>query len=295
MPYTNVPKPLWGKMDSCVKKIMAAGKDKQTAIAICHASLVEKKSIGELAALLLPAPEQQSAQVASFGVSVKALGETPEGGLRLGGYLVRFGSAEQHDATPYRDFFDRGTDFGDVKETDVWYNHRLPLRTRDGGEITVKRRIGKGKLSADEHGVLIEAITFNRDEYDRLLNKAIKATLDKHGWSSGTASHLVEREEAEGGAHHIKVWPLGLDASLTPTPAEPRGLVELKSAGGVSIAPDGMEAIQAFTAPNAEHKLFGIALSGFTDTQYQAVKAAVGLVERTSHNTPYVTKASGQP
>jgi hypothetical protein len=223
-------------------------------------------------------------QMIAFGDCVKALGETPEGGLHLGGYLVQFGSAAQHDATPYHDYFDATTDFGDVKETDVWYHHRRPLKTRDGGEITVKRRIGKGKLSADEHGVLIDAITFNRDEYDRVLNKAIKATLNKHGWSSGTASHLVERDKAQGGAHHIRVWPLGLDASLTPTPAEPRGLVELKRMNPLlqADAPDGLEAVKAFSMPNAEHKLFGVALVGFTDAQYEAVKAAVALVKRKS-------------
>ncbi len=49
------------------------------------------------------------------------------------------------------------------------------------------------------------------------------------GWSSGTAAHLVEREEA-GEAWKIKMWPLGLDASLTPTPAEPRNkVIPLKS------------------------------------------------------------------
>jgi hypothetical protein len=283
MPYANVPKSLWGKMDRCVEKVMATGKDKPRAIAICYAALVEKKSLDDLAVMLAPEGASRAAQIASFGGAVKSLGETPEGGLRLGGYLVNFGTPEQHDATSYKDYFDAQTDFGDARETDIWYHHRLPLKTRDGGEITVKRRIGKGKLSADEHGILIEAITFNRDEYDRMLNRAIKATLDKHGWSSGTASHLVEREDAPNGAHHIKVWPLGLDASLTPTPAEPRGLVELKSAGGEAVAPDGLEAIKAFALPNAEHKLFSIALSGFTDAQYEAVIAAIHLFD--AHNT----------
>ena len=43
------------------------------------------------------------------------------------------------------------------------------------------------------------------------------------GWSSGTAAHLVEREPM-GRAAKIVSWPLGLDASLTPTPAEPRNV-----------------------------------------------------------------------
>jgi HK97 family phage major capsid protein len=49
------------------------------------------------------------------------------------------------------------------------------------------------------------------------------------GWSSGTAGHLVEREE-KGASAHILHWPLGLDASITPTPAEYRNsAVSLKS------------------------------------------------------------------
>lgn len=41
MPYDNVPEPLWGKMDSCVDQVMSEGKDKETSVAICYASLVE--------------------------------------------------------------------------------------------------------------------------------------------------------------------------------------------------------------------------------------------------------------
>jgi hypothetical protein len=41
MPYTNVPKPLWPKFEKCVNKVMASGKDKEAAIAICYTQLVE--------------------------------------------------------------------------------------------------------------------------------------------------------------------------------------------------------------------------------------------------------------
>jgi HK97 family phage major capsid protein len=58
-----------------------------------------------------------------------------------------------------------------------------------------------------------------RDEYEQAIFEMAKA--GKLGWSSGTASHLVEHE-AVGKSWWIKSWPLGLDASLTPTPCEPR-------------------------------------------------------------------------
>lgn len=39
MPYANIPKPLWGKMDDCVAQVKKKGKSKN-AYAICYASVV---------------------------------------------------------------------------------------------------------------------------------------------------------------------------------------------------------------------------------------------------------------
>jgi hypothetical protein len=47
MPYKNVPAELTGKMDSCVEQVMAQGKDKESAISICYASLVEGQAMPE--------------------------------------------------------------------------------------------------------------------------------------------------------------------------------------------------------------------------------------------------------
>jgi hypothetical protein len=62
-----------------------------------------------------------------------------------------------------------------------------------------------------------------RDEYEKAVYKM--AEDGKLGWSSGTASHLVTRKAIKtdsGTVHEVLTWPLGIDASLTPTPAEPR-------------------------------------------------------------------------
>lgn len=142
----------------------------------------------------------------------------------IGGYLVTFGSPEQPDL--YGDFFTADTDFGFEGElkTAVYFNHRLPIKTRGGDFFVVKSKIGEGTLTKDERGILIDAILFNRDEYEQAL-----AAL---GWSSGTAEHLIETEKV-GKAYWLKTWPLGLDASITPTPAEPRNAVlPLKSLTG---------------------------------------------------------------
>lgn len=44
MPYANMPEDLWDKMDRCVDKVMATGKDRPAAIAICHTSLMGKSA-----------------------------------------------------------------------------------------------------------------------------------------------------------------------------------------------------------------------------------------------------------
>ena len=43
MPYSNVPDDKQDAMEQCVAKVMKSGKDKQAAIAICYASIVDGK------------------------------------------------------------------------------------------------------------------------------------------------------------------------------------------------------------------------------------------------------------
>lgn len=146
----------------------------------------------------------------------------------IGGYLVTFGSPEQTDL--YGDYFTKDTDFGFDGElkTAVYFNHRLPIKTAAGDYVTIKAKIGEGTLSKDERGILIDAILYNRADYE--------AALSALGWSSGTAEHLVEAEKV-GKAYWLKTWPLGLDASITPTPAEPRNDVIDKALKSIATAP----------------------------------------------------------
>lgn len=172
-----------------------------------------------------PAPEVvmlslDEETLVTYGGELKAL----ENG-KIGGYLVRFSTADDPDASAERDYFDAQTDFGfkrgEVKTTPVWFNHRLPIKTRDGREIVIKDQIGDGEMTIDDDGVFIEAVLYNRKRYEKVLSAM--------GWSSGTAAHLVERTPIKS-ANHVDSWPLGLDASITPTPAEPRTqVIPLKS------------------------------------------------------------------
>lgn len=177
----------------------------------------------------------------AFGGAIKSLGPAAGGGERIGGYLVEFGTAETHDATPERDFFDAETDFGieNGSKTAVYYHHGLDKKIG-------KRKLGTGTLELKEAGVWFEAELQKRDAYEENILKMVKA--GKLGLSSGTAHHLVERTAVKcsrGVAHHIDHWPLGLDASLTPTPANYRNMaVPLKSLMGDKL---GRESITKIT------------------------------------------------
>ena len=48
MPYNNLPRSSWGKMDSCVSRVQKTGKSKDAAIAICYNSIKGSKKEKEL-------------------------------------------------------------------------------------------------------------------------------------------------------------------------------------------------------------------------------------------------------
>jgi len=152
--------------------------------------------------------EQNTESVVFFGGEVKALG-----GGKVGGYLVQFGDAKNTDLEG--DFFTDNTDFDldELKRTTIYYNHGLD-------PVLKSRRLGRADMSVKDAGIWLEGQLDLRDEYEQAVYQLVEA--GKLGWSSGTAAHLVEREQKSNGAFHITHWPLGLDASLTPTPAEPR-------------------------------------------------------------------------
>jgi prohead serine protease len=149
--------------------------------------------------------------VISFGGSVKAHGQDGE----VSGYLIKFSS--ERDPDLIKDFFVRQTDFDTdfPGKSSVYYHHGFD-KVLKGRKLA---KDGKGTLEVDDVGVWVETQLALRDEYEQKVWEMAKA--GKLGWSSGTAMHLVEREKV-GNAHKILRWPLGLDASLTPTPCEPR-------------------------------------------------------------------------
>ena len=159
----------------------------------------------------------------AMGSEVKAIDNG-----QITGYLVRFTNSKVPDLTG--DFFTKDTDFGDNKDSYTWYHHKLPVKSQSGSyskPYTKMLGLTKATLSKDDVGILINASLDLRDEYEKAIYDMAKS--GKLGWSSGTAPNLVEREPAGKGAWFIKTWPLGLDASLTPAPAEFRNIVSIKS------------------------------------------------------------------
>src|SRR3990167_6531138 len=188
----------------------------------------------------VPVSLEANDTLVAFGAEVKALGDG-----RVGGYLVRFSTADNPDLMG--DFFTADTDFGPHKTTPIFYNHGL--------DATLKRRVlGEAQMGKDDVGVWIKGQLYLRDEYE----KAIEADMigkDKAGWSSGTAAHLVERKTA-GRSSQIISWPLGLDASVTPTPAEYRNsVISLKTFQGGMAGQPAADAVTALTPPNTERKI----------------------------------------
>lgn len=159
----------------------------------------------------------------TFGGAIKALGDG-----RVGGYLVRFSGPKDPDLEG--EFFTKDTAFGPAKQSVVYYQHGMDPRLK-------KRELDEdAELKVDDIGVWCEAQLMMRDQYEEFLYEMAEA--GRLGWSSGTASHLVEYEEM-GAARWIKRWPLGLDASLTPTPAEWRNTaIPLKSWTPTNLDPE---------------------------------------------------------
>jgi hypothetical protein len=153
----------------------------------------------------------------AYGGTVKVLSDTNDG--LVGGYLVRFSTDIDPDLE--NQFFTKRTDYdldNGVGASSVYFHHGLD-RTLRKRKLTLPR----ASLKTDDFGVWVEAQLQLRDAYERFIYERIKE--GKMGWSSGTAPNLVEIEPV-GKAEWIKTWPLGLDATITPTPAEPRAKVQ---------------------------------------------------------------------
>lgn len=176
---------------------------------------LDKEALQARAQALLAKQQPKSVDdVIEIGSSVKMLADG-----RYSGYLVRFGDTEHVDLEG--EYFSKDTDFGldEDTKTAIYYHHGQDA-------VLGKRVLGKGVLLKDDTGIWVEGQLALRDRWEHAVREM--GLQGKLNWSSGTAGHLVERE-SQGKATWIKRWPLGLDASMTPTPAEPGAILTMKS------------------------------------------------------------------
>lgn len=174
------------------------------------------------------------------GDAIKVLGDG-----KVAGYLVRYSSDADPDVE--NDFFNKDTDYGviDGSTLPVYYQHGMDEK------LGIKS-IGRGTVKFDDTGLWFEAQLNMRSEYEQMIYELAKD--GKLGWSSGAAGHLVEREEV-GKSWHIKSWPIA-EASLTPTPAEPRNSVKpIKSLITTLPVDTGMEEKENIIVSEQEVKM----------------------------------------
>lgn len=145
----------------------------------------------------------------------------------LGEKCIAFSTASDPDVDA--DYFDKATDYGfseAVKSITgpIYVHHCLPIKTAKG-VVRIKKAIGQATATMDDDGIAIDGVLYDsfetaHDEYVAKIAKTVKAAIaaGKMGWSTGTAVHLVART-AVGKSKHIDKWPLGLDFTITPTPA----------------------------------------------------------------------------
>lgn len=174
-------------------------------------------------------PDATKTAFVSFGDSLKTLDDAKDGLVPVGGYLILYGDPSRPDLTG--DYFTPKTNFGSATKTDMWLHHTLPIQYRDvDGSVKsarVTRQFKSGELTKDKIGVYLKSMLDERDEYDAMVLKMVRA--GKINLSSGVPDHLIEGEIKTNGTREITQWILGADASYDHTPAEPRNVMAIQS------------------------------------------------------------------
>jgi phage head maturation protease len=188
----------------------------------------------------MDSPIDAAGTLVHWGGAVKALE-----GNRVAGYAVLFGGPDDADLSRLRDYFTPATDFGLHVTTKAAILYHHGVKPPIGG-----RELGVGELKADDVGIWIDGEMALRDEYERAIYEKVKE--GKLGWSTGTASHRMDRKAVGGGVHEVLRWPLGLDCSLTPTPCDYRtqalSLKALIDSESVGTMDDQAEAVHTAVA-----------------------------------------------
>ena len=186
----------------CVYKETADGEIGE--VVHCHAT----KGQAEAQLRALYASENRAIDPALF---VKALGAH-----RIGAYGVLWGHAGQPDLTG--EYFTP-----DTAELDVFFKSlgKLPLLYHHAGDTALKTEVigTVDVLAADDTGMWYEAQLALAGKY----RQVIQDLIDRQALGTSTGTLPRARKAAVDG--RIERWPI-VEISLTPTPAEPRTLID---------------------------------------------------------------------
>lgn len=155
-----------------------------------------------------------------FGDAVKA----QSNGV-IDGYLVRYNNP---DTTEWKDFFNNKTDF-DFEGASVIKSCRFHhgMSAKAG-----KTKYGALNIERRDDGLFASLKMDFTQPFAKEIYELAKA--GQLGWSSGSTSHLIEREKQSDGSHWVKSWPLA-EGSLTPIPADPSLRASVKSISELSL------------------------------------------------------------
>jgi hypothetical protein len=178
--------------------------------------------------------------VIHFGDTLKALDDKG----KVGGYLVRFGSPTQKDASG--DYFTAETYYGpfDGNNQEALFHHGQPVLK--GLEHLADHTFNPIVTRRDDIGIWAETVLNMADEYESKVYEMVKR--GKLGWSSGSSPHRVKKLK-DG---KIVSWPI-CEGSLTPEPCEPLnrgGIMPLKSLAALTVKSMGTTGAGASLVPN---------------------------------------------
>lgn len=182
----------------------------------CHDTRLEAED--QLAALYANATKHlNSEDLIALGEQVKAVELSADGRYaKVGAYGLRFGQGDERDLTD--DWFGSDTDFGPHGGNGMaaTFHHCQPVGKEPAMKALSQRIFRPVKAVKDEIGIFVEHVLDMADEYEKAVYSLVKA--GKLRWSSGTASHLVLRDQESG---QVKRWHV-LEWAYTPEAAEPR-------------------------------------------------------------------------
>ena len=141
--------------------------------------------------------------------------KSQEGGI-VEGLGIVFGSSDQPDQSPYKDFFTEESYINrkNTFEVPLYYNHGIGLYDEEIGEAVLTK--------SSQGWDVVAQLDLTNPTAERVY-EAVKAK--PHGFSTGALSHLVKRVKKENDTNWLKRWNVG-EISLTPTPAERNAVVQ---------------------------------------------------------------------